>query len=351
MSSPEWFKHPIQPLDQNIIKQAQAQQAQLTKPLGSLGSLEALAIKLAAINNNLAPTVEPVHISVFASDHGIAKQGVSAFPQAVTAEMVRNFAHGGAAICVLAKSLNAKLEIINLGTATELEPLDGVFNSRMAAGTADFSQQQAMDEHLLSRTVNVGRQTVERAYLAGAKLFIGGEMGIANTTSATALACALLGLPAKAITGRGTGLDDATLKHKVSVIDQALKQHKDAWQNAWQCLMIFGGFEIAALTGAYISCARMGMAVLVDGFIATTAVLAAEQICPGVADRMIYAHRSAEPGHQRILQALNARPLLDLGLRLGEGSGAAIAVPLLCMACQLHNEMASFADADVSTAV
>jgi len=345
MSIPEWFQHSLPALDQDKIQAAVNHQNQLTKPPGSLGRLEDIAVFLSSLNDE-APKVDPVHISIFASDHGIAAQGVSAFPQSVTAEMVRNFSNGGAAISVLAKSLDAKLEIINLGTVEELEPLKGVLDNRIAAGTADFSQTKAMNEHQVSLAVNVGRQTVERAYLAGAKLFIGGEMGIANTTSATALACALTDFTPTEMTGAGTGLNAESIQHKATVIDKALNKHD--WNTPWECLMTFGGFEIAALTGAYISCARMGMPVVVDGFIASAAALVAERICPGVAERLIFSHQSTELGHQKILEELNANPLINLNMRLGEGSGAAVVVPLLRMACDLHNNMASFTDAKVS---
>lgn len=348
MSIPEWFAGPLSPLNEVQAKQALARQNELTKPPGSLGKLEELAIKLSTITESESPRVDDVHISIFAADHGIAAQGVSAFPQSVTAEMVRNFANGGAAISVLSQTLGARLEIINVGTVSELESMDGVIDNRIGNGTADFSQQAAMNEHQLSKAIHAGRQTAERAKLNGTELFIAGEMGIANTSSATALVCALLNQPARSIAGRGTGLDDAALAHKITVIDDAIAKHSGSWTSPWQCLAVFGGFEIAALAGAYIACARMNLPVLVDGFIASSAALVANHICPGVGERLFYAHRSAEPGHQLILSALDAEPLLDLNMRLGEGSGAAVAVPLLRMACSLHNGMASFSQAGVS---
>lgn len=336
-------------LDADCRTQALARQAQLTKPPGSLGALEALAVRLAALQHSARPTVDRVWISVFAADHGVAAEGVSAFPQAVTGEMVRNFASGGAAISVLARALGATLEVVNLGTVNDPGEIATVRRAIIAASTANLCEHSAMTPAQLQQALAAGAASVAAARAADAQLFIGGEMGIANTTSAAALACALLGLPAAELVGAGTGLDDAGIAHKVAVVQRALQCHAVATLSLEQ-LRCLGGFEIAALTGAYITAAQAGLPILVDGFITTAAALTAVRINPGVRDWLLFAHRSHERGHARLLQAMQADPLLDVGLRLGEASGAAAAVPLLRLACALHNEMATFAQAGVSTA-
>ena len=343
-----WLGIPAAGPDAGARRAAEARQAQLTKPPGALGRLEAVAIQLAALQGAPRPGLDQVHITVFAADHGVAAAGVSAFPQAVTAEMVGNFARGGAAISVAARTLGASLDVINLGTVRDPGPLAGVQDCRLGPGTADFTREPAMTEHQLARALGCGRQAVERARLAGAQLFIGGEMGIGNTTAAAALACALLDAPPERLAGPGTGLDAAGVQHKVEVIRRALACHAGHLSTPLDALCRLGGFEIAALTGACIACAHIGLPMLVDGYISSVAALAAAQLCPGAGEWLLFSHASAEPGHGAVLQALDARPLLDLGMRLGEGSGAAVTVPLLRMACALHNEMATFAEAEVS---
>ncbi|MEX2481609.1 MAG: nicotinate-nucleotide--dimethylbenzimidazole phosphoribosyltransferase, partial [Gammaproteobacteria bacterium] len=319
-----------------------------TKPPGALGRLEEIAIRLAALQGTAQPNIAQVYITVFAGDHGIAAEGVSAFPQEVTAEMVKNFARGGAAICVVARILGAELEVINLGTAFDTGPVEGVQHYALGPGTANFTQGPAMDVHQLACALSAGRHATERARLKGAQLFIGGEMGIGNTTAASALACALLDAPAAKLAGPGTGLDAQGVARKTEVICRALERHSRHHGTPMEALRRLGGFEIAALTGSYIACAHIGLPMLVDGFISSVAALAATRLCAGAGEWMLFSHASAEPGHRTVLEALDARPLLDLGLRLGEGSGAAVAVPLLRMACALHNEMATFAEAGVS---
>lgn len=342
------FDPPIKTLDAISLRGAEARQSQLTKPPGSLGRLEGIAIRLSAMQGSERPSVDKVHISIFAADHGIAAEGVSAFPQAVTAEMVRNFARGGAAISVLSRHLGASLEVINCGTVSEVELLPGVIDSRIAAGTANFLLQAAMTEAQLAEVLAIGQAAAQRAQTSGTQLFIGGEMGIANTSAATAVACALLELPAEDLAGPGTGLDAQGVSHKAQVINQALALHRPHIDSPLEALRRVGGFELAALTGSYLACAELGIPVLVDGFIASAAALVAVRHQPAVVDWLFLAHASAEPGHQHIVTALGQSPLLDLGLRLGEGSGAACAVPVMRLACALHNEMATFAEAAVS---
>lgn len=344
----EWLTIPPKPLNPGAENDARARQGQLTKPPGALGELESIAIRLAAMQEMERPAAERVWIAVFAGDHGVAAEGVSAFPQAVTGEMVRNFARGGAAISVLARALDATLEVINLGTVNDPGAIENVTSLRLGPGTENFTRAAAMSVEQCTRAIHAGRQSAERAKINGAHLYVGGEMGIANTTSATALGCALLGERAARLAGPGTGVDAAGIARKVDAVERALTLHAGELSDPFQALYRLGGFEIAALTGAYLSCAKIGLPVLVDGFISSAAALAAERLCPGTAQWFFYGHASAEPGHQRLLAALDAKPLLNLGMRLGEGSGAATAVPLLRLACALHNEMATFADAAVS---
>jgi nicotinate-nucleotide--dimethylbenzimidazole phosphoribosyltransferase len=348
MSEFSWLQQAIKPMHETARSAAVARQGQLTKPPGALGQLEGLAIRLAALQGADKPQIERVFISVFAGDHGVAAEGVSAFPQAVTAEMVKNFARGGAAICVAARAIGATLEVVNLGTAFDTGELSNVRNHDLGKGTANFTQTAAMSETQLAAALAAGRDSAERAQAQGAQIYIGGEMGIANTTSAAALACALLQLSPEQLAGPGTGLDAAGVARKAEVIARALQLHATHLTDSREVLCRLGGFEIAALTGAFISCAQRGIPVLVDGYITTVAALLAVRMQPDVAAWLLYAHRSAEPGHILMLQALQAETVLQLGMRLGEGSGAAVAVPVLRMACALHNEMATFAEAGVS---
>lgn len=343
-----WLTLPARKPDETARNSALARQQQLTKPPGALGQLEALAIQLAAMQGREKPQIDKVFISVFAGDHGIAEENVSAFPQLVTAEMVKNFARGGAAICVLAKQLDAKLEVVNLGTAFDTGNLSGVLQCNIGKGTANFARQPAMTEAQLIAAMQAGRDSAEHAAKLGAHLYIGGDMGIANTTSAAALACALLKRSPQQLAGPGTGLDANGVQHKAEVIARALKLHEAHLNHPLEILRRLGGFEIAALSAAYISCAQRGITVLVDGYITTAAALLAVRIQPTVADWLLYAHRSAEPGHILMLDALKAETLLELGMRLGEGSGAGVAVPVLRLACALHNNMATFSEAGVS---
>jgi len=344
-----WLDKPIAVISEQAIQQANERQLQLTKPPGSLGKLEELAIKFSAIQKTQQPQIKNVQISIFAADHGIANENVSAFPQVVTTEMIKNFSRGGAAISVLAKELNAKLEVIDLGTVVDAGELDGVISNRIASSTENFAQQAAMTEEQLIKALDAGAAAVQRAIESGANIFIGGDMGIANTTSATAMACAYLNKAAIDLAGPGTGLDKKGVSHKASVIEQALKKHHAASLNSLEVLRFFGGFEIAALTGSYILAAQQGLPVIIDGFIATAAALAAVKIKPGCDAWFIYAHQSHEPGHRIILEALNAEPLVNMNMRLGEASGAAVVVPLLRQACALHANMATFTEAGVST--
>lgn len=343
-----WLQQPVPAPDRRAVRAAETRQSQLTKPPGALGRLEELAIELAGLQRCERPRLERVHIVVFAADHGVAAEGVSAFPQAVTVEMIRNFARGGAAISVLARALGATLEVVDVGAATEVGPLAGVVSCRAGNGSANFCRCPAMSAEQLTTALNAGREAVARAAAAGSDLFIGGEMGIGNTAVATAVASAALQLDPALVAGAGTGLDAAGIGHKAAVVRRALALHREVLEQPIDILRCVGGFEIAALTGAYVAAAQAGLPVLVDGFITTTAALMAVQLNPAVRPWLLFSHQSAERGHGRLLAALEAHPLLSLGMRLGEGSGAAAALPLLQLACRLHGEMATFAEAGVS---
>jgi len=344
-----WLATPARVPDAAAAEAATLRQATLTKPPGSLGRLESLAVQLAALQGRERPRVDVVWIAVFAGDHGVAVEGVSAFPQVVTGEMLRNFALGGAAISVLARALNATLDVVSLGTVNDPGDVAGVRREIIAPSTANIAEGPAMTDDQLDAALITGVRSVERAVAADAQVFIGGDMGIGNTAVASALACALLGESPDVIVGAGTGLDQAGIARKAATIERALRANAAAI-TPLECLRCLGGFEIAALTGAFVAAAQHGMPVLVDGFITSVAALAAVALRPDVRPWLMFAHRSQERGHARVLAALGGEPLLDLQLRLGEASGAALAVPLLRLACTLHGSMATFAEAGVSEA-
>lgn len=347
-----WYKNSVQPIDANAVSAAREHQNQLTKPPRSLGELETIAEQFSGWQGKVLPALDAIQIRIFAGDHGVCAQNISAFPQAVTAQMILNFLHGGAAISVLSRQLNADFAVVNMGTVTPVESGEGLADLvqvNIGKGTADFSQEEAMSIEQLELALGAGRDQVHE----DAHLFIGGEMGIGNTSAASAIYSALLKLPVELSVGPGTGLDDHGVRHKQTIIETSLRKHnlidpKPSAELALDVLRKVGGFEIAGLVGAFIACAQKGVPILVDGFICTAAALAASLINPGVKDWMLFAHQSAEPAHQIVLSQLKAKPLLDLGMRLGEGSGAALAVPILQSALQLHNQMATFAQAGVS---
>lgn len=326
---------------------ARARQAVLTKPAGSLGRLETLAITLAALQATDRPRADTAPIILFAGDHGVTAQGISAFPPSVTVEMLKTFATGGAAVAVLARTLGVSLTVVDAGTLA-VDPVAGTVVDKPRRGTRDFTVEPAMTDDELDAALGAGRRAVDAAGAADLVLF--GEMGIGNTTSAAAIAAALLGMPPVLIAGAGTGLDAKGVDHKIEVIAAGLALHRldTGVPHPRRVLAAVGGFEIAALAGAIIAAAQAGRPVLVDGFIVTVAALTATRLNPSCAPWLIYSHRSAEQGHGAVLDALAARPILDLDLRLGEGSGAAAALAVLRIACALHNGMATFEEAAVS---
>jgi nicotinate-nucleotide--dimethylbenzimidazole phosphoribosyltransferase len=346
---PDWIKEPVPAISQPHREAAAARQGQLTKPSGSLGRLETLAIELCAVQRTQAPRADNAPIIIFAGDHGIAARGVSAYPQEVTIAMLANFAAGGAAISVLAKELGSRLEVVDAGTLAA-EPIAGIFTDKPRRGSRDFSVEPALTDEEAAHALGCGRRAVERIVaVERPDLLILGEMGIGNTTSSAALAAALLHAGADAITGSGTGLNGDARARKARIIEAALGRHGLASHAAEPGLALcaVGGLEIAALSGAIIAAAQSGIPVLIDGFIVSVAALLATRFNPSCRPYLVFSHRSAEQGHMLVLDALEAHPLLSLDLRLGEGSGAALALPLVRLACALHNRMATFAEAAV----
>jgi nicotinate-nucleotide--dimethylbenzimidazole phosphoribosyltransferase len=330
---------------------ARARQQQLTKPPGSLGRLEEVACWFAARLRTPAPQLSRTEIFVFAADHGVAARGVSAFPQSVTGQMVGNFASGGAAINVLATLHDCRIEVVDVGVASSEAPPHGIRNARIRAGTRDLLSEAAMSDGELAAALEAGAQCAREAAQRGAQLLIAGDMGIANTTSAACLICHLTNSKPEDIVGRGTGVDDVGLARKREVVAAALARVTPTNPTPRALLAELGGFEIAAMAGLYIEAARRGMPVLLDGYISAAAALGAVALEPAALRWMLASHRSAEGGHAIALQALGLEPLVDLGMRLGEGSGAAVTLPLIKAALALHSNMATFAQAGVDGAV
>ncbi|MBR5557207.1 MAG: nicotinate-nucleotide--dimethylbenzimidazole phosphoribosyltransferase [Acinetobacter sp.] len=343
-----WWLDTAKIPSQQAQKVAEARQLQLTKPTGSLSELETVAVQLASLQDTSHPDIQKPWISIFAGDHGVMQENISAYPQAVTRQMLQNFATGGACISVIAKEYNAKLQIIDCGSVGEAYDYVGVERHCIRAGTANFAQEVAMTEDQCRAALDLGRNSVEDAVAYGASIYVAGEMGIGNTCSASAVACFLLDEDAEQLTGVGTGIRAEQLIHKKKIIDQALALHQDyVGQDAFKALCAVGGLEIAAMTGAYIRCAQLGLPVVIDGFISSVSALLAVRLNPAVRQWMLFGHQSAEYGHRRLLEELQANPLLKLNLRLGEGSGAGAALGLIKLACSLHNNMATFAQAAV----
>ncbi|MHA6908982.1 nicotinate-nucleotide--dimethylbenzimidazole phosphoribosyltransferase [Ralstonia pseudosolanacearum] len=320
-----------------------------TKPLGALGRLESLAVQIGLIQGTEAPALIRPAMVVFAADHGVAQAGVSAYPQAVTAQMVLNFIAGGAAVNVFCRQHGFALEIVNAGVAMPLWSLGvpGLIDAPIGAGTRNFAREPAMTAAERDRAMALGAQRVAAHAELGSNVIALGEMGIGNTASAACLMARLCDLPLAQCVGRGAGLDDAGLAHKCAVLEAALAAHADA-RAPLDALACFGGFEIAAMAGAMLEAARRRMVILVDGFIASAAALVATRVAPEVQRFCVFAHLSDEHGHRALLAALGAEPLLQLSMRLGEGSGAVLAYPLVVSAVAFLREMATFASAGVS---
>ena len=336
----EWVYKPVKPIAMAAYQHALDQQLRLAKP-GSLGVLEQVAVRLCGMQNSNKPHLNRIQISIFAADHGIAEEEATGFSQAATLMKLRDIASGGAAISVLAKYLGAGLELVDVGGCHNIVGIPGVVRSRVAQGTANFRYGPAMTPAQLRAALLVGQRAVTRAVERGMRLFIAGDVGSANTMSATAMACALLNRSAREVESFGGDADRASMVYKAAVVQCALDLHLSTIKSPLDLLQFMGGFEIAAITGAYIAAAQQGLPVLVDGFVSSVAALLASRIHAGTGTWWFYGHTSVEPCHYHILKELNAKPLLNLGVGLGEGSGAAMAVPLLRQACMLHAEMST----------
>lgn len=320
-----------------------------TKPPGSLGALERVALQIGRIQQSLTPDLSRPAMLVFAGDHGIVASGVSPYPQAVTAQMVLNFLRGGAAINVFCRANQIEMEVINAGVAADFPSHASLVDIPVARGTQNFLEGQAMSREQLETALAAGAARVIVHAQRGTRMIGFGEMGIGNTSAAACVMQRLTGLPLAACVGRGTGVDDAGLARKTAVLAQALEAHPvSANVDPLDVLATFGGFEIAMMTGAYLAAAKLGLVIVVDGFISTSALLVAARLAPAVLDYCIFAHSSDEAGHRAMLDALGAAPLLQLGLRLGEGTGAALAMPLIQAAAAFLRDMATFEGAGVS---
>lgn len=340
----------IPPLDTAAAAQSQARQLQLTKPAGSLGRLEAIAIQMAAITGNPLPAIHRKAVIVMAADHGVTAEGVSAYPAAVTPQMVQNFLNGGAAINALARQAAADVLVVDIGVAAELSH-PHLLSRKVSPSTANMTQGPAMKREQTLQALSIGIDVLETLVAQGVDLVATGEMGIGNTTAASALTAVLTSTPVELVTGRGTGIDDAQLAHKIQVIERALAHNQPSRNDPLAVLAQVGGLEIAGLVGVIIAAAAHRVPVVLDGFISGAAALVAFHINPAVRDYLFAGHLSVERGHQVILETLALTPLLNLDLRLGEGTGAALAMPIIEAALHTHREMATFAEAGVSKRV
>ena len=338
----------IEPVDRSLSAVAQAHLDDLTKPQGSLGRLEEIALKYVLATGSLTPVLTKKKICCFAGDHGVAIEGVSAFPAEVTPQMVYNMLNGGAAINVLTRHAGVDLDVVDMGVNHDFPDLPGLVKRKVKPGSANIAIGPAMSEENALQAVLSGAELAVEAYKAGFHILGTGEMGIANTTPATALYSVLLDVPVESITGRGTGIDDERLKHKIGIIKQAIEVNASRSDTPFGALAALGGYEIAAITGFVLGAASCRVPVVVDGFISSSGAVVALKLCPAVEDYLFFSHLSNEQGHRVVMQKLGARPILDLDLRLGEGTGAALSMQLIEGALKIYNEMATFSGARVS---
>ena len=337
---------PIPALDENAMREAESRQARLTKPAGSLGRLEELSIRVAGMTGRLDPPLRKAVIFTLAADHGVSAEGVSAYPREVTAQMVLNFLRGGAAINVLAREVGARVVVADIGVDADLPADPDLHAVKVRRGTASITRGPAMSVEEASRSIDVGRELVREA---DPDVVLTGDMGIGNTTASAAVICAMTGLSPREVAGRGTGVDDAGLERKIEAVSRALEINAAAIAaGPVEALAAVGGLEIGGLTGVILEGAERRAPVLVVGFISGAAALVAVAIDPAVNGYLIASHRSQERGHAAVLDRLGLRPLLDLDLRLGEGTGAALALPIVRSAMRLLNDMATFGEAGVS---
>ncbi|HLK69851.1 MAG TPA: nicotinate-nucleotide--dimethylbenzimidazole phosphoribosyltransferase [Bryobacteraceae bacterium] len=338
----------ISPVDTGWIDEAALRQLELTKPPGSLGRLEEIANRCVAIRQRFDLTAVRPRIVLFAADHGVCAEGVSAYSQAVTAQMVLNFLRGGAAINALARTGSIELKVVDVGVAMPLPPSSDLISRRVASGSRNFCEGPAMTEAEMNAALETGIELARDAAVAGCDLLGFGEMGIGNTTSASAIAAALTKQPVEVVVGRGAGADEACMERKRSAVQRALALHAAQLDNPSGVLRSVGGLEIAAIYGFCLGAAAQRLPVVMDGFIATAGAALAARLCPAIAGYLFASHRSPEPGHGYLLAKLGLDPLLDLRMRLGEGTGAALAIPVIQAAVAAFTQMATFASAGVS---
>lgn len=341
----------IKAANTNIAVELQNKINGKTKPPGALGKLEKIALQIGCIQNSLEPILNKPIIVVFAGDHGIAREGVSPYPQEVTYQMVYNFLQGGAGINVFAKQNGIEIKVVDAGVNFNFEPHPNLINAKIDAGTKNYLHEPAMTETQCLEAVDKGAAIVEEIHKGGCNIIGFGEMGIANTSSAAILMSLLCNIPLESCIGRGTGLDDIGLKKKKDILKSAITNQNHFERTPINVLKTFGGFEIAMMCGAMLKAAELEMVLMIDGFIATSALLVASKINTHVPDYCIFAHQSNEQGHLLMLDHFNAEPLLNLGMRLGEGTGAAVAYPMIEAAVNFLNQMASFESAGVNNRV
>lgn len=337
----------IAPLDAAAMELARARQDRLTKPQGSLGVLEDISIRLAGIYGRATPEITGKAVIVMAGDHGVVAEGVSAFPQAVTEQMVYNFAAGGAAINVLAAHAGAKVYVVDVGVAAPIDK-DGVLSRKVRAGTGNMAEGPAMSSDECERAIRVGMEVADKAIDAGANILATGDMGIGNTTASSAIVSVISGRAIADVLGRGTGVDDDGLKRKLAAIEKAISINKPDAASPLDVLAKVGGLEIAGICGVILRAAQRRVPVVIDGFISGAGALVAARLAPESVNYMIASHVSVEPGHRIVLQEIGLQPMLHMNMRLGEGSGAVLALGLIEAATKVLAEMATFAQAEVS---
>ncbi|WP_203801532.1 nicotinate-nucleotide--dimethylbenzimidazole phosphoribosyltransferase [Paractinoplanes tereljensis] len=339
----------VRPADQPAMAAARELQGRLTKPAGSLGALEELSVRLAGVAGTCPPPLPaPAAVAVFAGDHGVHAQGVSPWPQEVTAQMVANFLAGGAVVNAFARQAGAEVTVVDVGVATPPPAGDGLIEANVRRGTRDMTVEPALTRDEARAAVETGIRVAEQLLAGGAACLLTGDMGIANTTPAAALIAAFTGCTAEEATGRGTGIDDATHAHKITVVRAALDRHAPDPDDPLGVLASVGGLEHAALAGFILAAAAHRVPVIIDGVIAASGALAAAAFAPDAVAAMVAGHLSVEPGAAVALSHLGLEPLLDLGMRLGEGSGAVLALPVVAAAVRVLHEVATFDSAGVS---
>jgi nicotinate-nucleotide--dimethylbenzimidazole phosphoribosyltransferase len=350
MSRFEDVLNSVQPIDRHVLEQAKARHDQLTKPLGSLGILEEIGIRLAAIYGTVKPKILGKGVVVFAADHGVTHAGVSAYPKAVTEQMVLNFLRGGAAINVLSQTHNVEMLVVDVGVDADFSEHPKLLKRKVAKGTRNMLIAPAMTPEELQQALNVGIEAASIMIDKGVNLIAGGDMGIGNTTSATALISVLTELSPAELTGRGTGVDDAGLRRKIDVIEKALQFHQVKKEAALELLRCVGGLELAALVGFYVASAARKIAIVLDGFVSHAAALVAVALNPSLKDYLFASHSSQNKVHRKRFDILGVKPLFNFTLRLGEGTGAVLAMPVIESAAAILADMATFAEAGVSEA-